>query len=734
MTNKITLSTPPHELYNIVMDEGKKARLWYLKKMGGEKKADDACMALSKSIPQDKFNVIRGNIVEYTPASGNYWIAFQTILFIPGRGYITSSINTLCITTTDCGIRAYMTVPPRYTDKGCESAAIILTEQFFYDYGEIKGITPSEDIDSKDIVTDLFLNIIQFLYDNDNPQSDIHYLCCIDGAVGFGKHLSDNPLVAEINKMIPTSSMTQHQLDYTEQIRKSFQEYSASFTTSTQDDLRVQDDVMYIYNNIKKLKDIARMSLMKHQFKDIPGTIEENCTKTYDVFVSCVKKLKDMAEYEVPASSIAIDEFAVDAILSMISTSESHPGKMEASLLISLIADTCIAIAHHNNINLSEQEVREYVSINYDHNSLAKYEKLKKLFLMNQQSTSVFKNLLSRQGLTKKFSKYSSSIDDNSDRYLQRVESLYVISRFLPSIVDIKDKEKFTACNKLWLSLVVENAFSPQLKDYIEQYGRQSVSDAIEYLIDNDCWISPVDKKGLKNLLPANFEGLKDIPAAIECLKEQRKQTTQEEQSEAVIPLAVIPVDDVPSDEVPNTSDVHNKYNAACLDVQSLIDSIATLQQKANSIHDYLTMQDAASLYREEVEQISANFQTEKQKLQEEKNLLTREINDLTEQIKVSQQKLHQEERNRKAAEENAFLARQERKEALEQRDKAVQESRRLNEELEKSREQLKTHSLPTKKVLTYSELVACPIIGPSAVKSLQSLFEKRGIMIDYNH
>lgn len=347
---------------------------------------------------------------------------------------------------------------------------------------------------------------------------------------------------------------------------------------------------------------------------------------------------------------------------------------------------------------------------------------------MNQKSITMFKNLLSKTGLTKKFSKYSEGIDNNSNRYLDHSETLYVLSRTFPFIVNIKDKENFINANKMWIALIIENSLCDKLEPYISMYGKNTVQDAIHYLIDNDIWLSPEGIKALKVKQPSNYDGLSDIPSAIAAMKEEKKENPVEvndtntgESSTQQKTEAVEKTDELGSSNPPETAT--ELMHECVLAATRLLRNYSNVKKELDVFADYVV----------KGESIDAMLFRENEELNKKYDQLVKDYEDKVEQVKTAMVRIHDLESSLNKEKENVFQARKERADMARTLDTMKNDFANATRELDILREKVRTSSLPTRKVLKLSELSDLPLVDRSILKSLVPFLEKHGIIVDSN-
>ncbi len=209
---------------------------------------------------------------------------------------------------------------------------------------------------------------------------------------------------------------------------------------------------------------------------------------------------------------------------------------------------------------------------------------------MNNNQISQLKRTLKKFGIKNAETIVRNGIDFNYNRFLELAEPIYVISRIQSCYVNERELSLLTQANEEWIGIVVDNGWCPPLLPYIEKYGAEVTTKAIQYLIEQKMWDAYEGKTALKVKTDKHYKGFEDIHAAAEYVKDFIPEVEKEEEKPESTPL--IEFSDGPEEEkkedqpIDQTSEVfvEGVFNA----ITELQETLKDSSTKLNGVLNYV--------------------------------------------------------------------------------------------------------------------------------------------------
>lgn len=208
----INLSTPPNKLLEELLEDKIKAKYWFIKKIGGDRKLNSLMGSLITKSERSKKNEI-SDVIEYNSANGNRWLIFACARYYEEAYTSSTSIISFCYYETYGSVGAF--VPTTENEYSNETNCIIYTSHFFLRFCDRIGLKYRTREMVRAFIEHIPFALTQIYKDGDKMRVDIR----LPNSVGRGFVRDDDNRVIEIRTFLRDAELTNKQLRETQALR-----------------------------------------------------------------------------------------------------------------------------------------------------------------------------------------------------------------------------------------------------------------------------------------------------------------------------------------------------------------------------------------------------------------------------------------------------------------------------------------------------------------------------------
>lgn len=358
---------------------------------------------------------------------------------------------------------------------------------------------------------------------------------------------------------------------------------------------------------------------------------------------------------------------------------------------------------------------------------------------MDKTMTLQLRRIMKEHGLRDKYENLIKLAHTTVDSYLEWVEPIYAVSRLRPFITNEKDKPKFLAADKKWTAFVIEQNRCALISDYTQRYTKPVVIQAINYLMDNSLWESPIGSKDIRKSNPEIYKGIKAIDEAVEYLRSEGKLVSVNSGVSAAVttPESATPatVPDASPSVSSSVSPAHTgKRSKAQQAFAALTLSLSDLKDKLSVLEEYFNNDDLCDLLEEENTQLLSAIEELKVCHGKEAAKQDKVIASLDESIKTVKQQYNDSQKEVERQKKIAYDATKERDLRIDNFNKLHKQYEEMRENYEAlKREAQKSKDIPKAKIIPLSKLRDIPLVGPALLKGLIPFLKQYNIVVDDN-